>query len=167
MSASWDELSARMGRNAKPHALIYAVLIDNDLTDPEEIAIGFEDAWVSCEWPGRAAEPTLWMSVLNEALDTDSEYLLGTEIRPKSELPDSVTLYRGAAEDAAQGMSWTDDLDRAEWFANRFGGRHGAKVYTVEAYPEMVLARFDRRGESEWVLDPDLLPDPEDMLEGG
>lgn len=161
---TWNELSSRMGRNNKPHALVYAVVVNEVLTDPEEVAKGFEDAWTACEWPGRAASADLWLGVLGNALDIETEYLLESEVRPKSELPESVTLYRGAPEDAARGMSWTDNLERAQWFASRFPGYLDGNVYTVEATPDMVLARFhESRGENEWVLDPDFLPEVEDM----
>jgi hypothetical protein len=158
---TWQDLSARVGRRDKPYVLVHAVVLNGELTDPEEIAQGFEDAWVSCEWPGQAATPSVWMAVLGEALDLDTEYLHGTEVRSKDELPQSVTLYRGATPEHAEGMSWTDDRERAEWFAGRFNGMASGegRVYEVEATPDMVLARFDRRGESEWVLDPEYLDD--------
>lgn len=38
------------------------------------------------------------------------------------QLPDVITIYRGVSTGRnPKGLSWTDDYNKAEWFANRFG----------------------------------------------
>lgn len=155
--ATWNEVSARLGRNDMPAALIYAVF-EERLTDSVEIAKGVQAAWTMCEWPSRAADRELWMHVFDKAVP-EGHYLLETAPRPIADLAPNQTLWRGATEEHALGMSWTDDYDRAYWFATRLEGAFGGAkslVYSLNAPREIVLARFNEsRGESEWVLDVD------------
>jgi hypothetical protein len=76
--------------------------------------------------------------------------------------PPVVELYRGAIPRYARGMSWTQDLEEAAWWAQRFavGGRFGAggNLYQATVDRAAVLACFNERNESELVIDPRLLP---------
>lgn len=51
-------------------------------------------------------------------------------------------------------MSWTDDLERAQWFADRDLGKGAGRVYVCNAPPAALLAFISGRGEAEYVLDP-------------
>lgn len=159
---TWSEVSARLGRNDLPGTLAIAVFVDKTLTDPSEIAEGIASAWPSAEWPAQAVEPSIWSMLFAEAMGP-LEYLHDHEVRDRGDLPDQVTLYRGAIEDNMYGMSWTDDLERARWFARRFNGLRDTqvgKVWQITVDADVVLARFQtRRGEDEWVLDPYLVED--------
>jgi hypothetical protein len=97
----------------------------------------------------------------------EGEYLNETNVRPNTELPQSITLWRGAIAKHRRGLSWTDDRDRATWFAGRFNGTLAktAHLYRLDVTPEMVLARFSKRGESEWVLSPEALDEAEPVKE--
>jgi hypothetical protein len=163
-SLTWSDVSARLGRNDLPYALAMAALAHDTLTDPAEVTRGITNAWCSAEWPAQAVDPDIWCSLFDIAQPDPLMYLHDDEWRDRAALPPQITLYRGAIEDHAIGMSWTDDLERATWFAHRFdtiGGDVG-KVYQVTIDPEVVLARFPtRRGEAEWVLDPNLIEDYE------
>lgn len=111
------------------------------------------------EWPLKQLDQAIWSNLYEQAAD-DEHYIYDGKLVEKTELPATVTLYRGCSEEGKYGFSWTSDLSRAQWFANRFG--QGDPVYQIEASPDMVLARFDeRRGESEWVLDPEQIGDDE------
>ena len=70
--------------------------------------------------------------------------------------PDAtITVYRGATLDYAEGMSWTLDRARAERFARRWRGLWGAeRVYAAEVHPAFVLAILHGRNEQEGVVDP-------------
>ena len=159
---TWNDVSARLGRNDLPAALAYAVA-EGRLTDPVEIARGLDDAWTMCEWPGRAMDYDVWESLFALALD-DDEYLHDGEIRSKADLPETITLYRGAHEEHEQGMSWTASFERAHWFATRlamFSGPH--RIFKIEATPDMILAySHERRSEQEYVLATYMF-DAEDM----
>lgn len=155
MKTTWDSLSARKGRNDLPVALAMAVLVDGVLKDVEEIRTGVEDAWTSAEWPVRLLSTELWQMLFHKTGFIED----GKAATP----PESITLYRGCVEGRERGMSWTDNLERAQWFGSRFRGNFGAEaVYTVTVPGSALLAHFPtRRNEHEWVVDPDALEDIE------
>lgn len=65
------------------------------------------------------------------------------------------TLYRGAVHSRRKGMAWTTDLAVAKKFAERFSGPSfgTGHIWTLDSVPHSrVLARFNCRGESEWVI---------------
>ena len=65
-------------------------------------------------------------------------------------LPATFTVYRGVTPGRnPDGMSWTRDLSKADWFSRRFG-----EGYVLEgvANKKDVLAFFSRRGEEEIVI---------------
>lgn len=68
-------------------------------------------------------------------------------------LPDTLTVYRGAIEEMnAEGMSWTLEPKRAEWFAHRFERGGTPVVIEARVAKAEVLAHFTGRNESEIVL---------------
>lgn len=73
------------------------------------------------------------------------------KIKPEKDLP----VYRGVSlKGKVKGFSWTEDIERAEWFARRFGS---GKVYKALIPPDGILASFSSRGENEIVVDPSKL----------
>ena len=67
------------------------------------------------------------------------------------DLPETFTIYRGVTPGRnPDGMSWTRECDKAEWFSNRFG-----EGYILEgtANKNDVFAFFSRRGEEEVVIE--------------
>ena len=73
-----------------------------------------------------------------------------TEYEIYLSLPDSFTVYCGVSTGRnPDGMSWTQDLEKTEWFSRRYG-----TGYVLEglAQKKDVLAFFDRRGEKEIVI---------------
>lgn len=66
-------------------------------------------------------------------------------------LPETFTVYRGVTPGRnPDGMSWTRDLGKADWFSRRYG-----EGYVLEgvANKKDVLAFFSRRGEEEVVIE--------------
>jgi MFS superfamily sulfate permease-like transporter len=60
-------------------------------------------------------------------------------------LPEApVTLYRGCAPERRFGMSWTTDLDRARWFAERDLSHGTGNVYVYQASPALVKPALGR-----------------------
>ena len=75
-----------------------------------------------------------------------------------SELDAVVTVYRGTHSDkpnSERALSWTLNLDTAQWFANRYG--KDGKLYEAKIEKEHIHALFLRREESEVILDPKYL----------
>ncbi|WIE81309.1 hypothetical protein [Curtobacterium sp. MCSS17_016] len=163
MTTKWADVAARLGRNDYPVALANAVGTQQ-LTDTAEIAAGLEAAWTMAEWPARTLSTDLWLTLFGTVLD-NGEYLNHTTPATTAELPELITLYRGATDETSRGMSWTDNLEQAQWFATRLTniGYPGARVYEIGALNTMVLARFHSRGEDEWVLDPTMF-EPDDVV---
>ena len=69
-------------------------------------------------------------------------------------MPDPISVYRGAAEDVNEdGLSWTVDRERAEWFARRSATDEAAPVLLAgEVAKADVVAYFTGRSESEVVV---------------
>lgn len=164
--STWDELARYAGRNDKPAILVRGALLDGDLEDPDQIAIGIEDAWTGCEWPGIAFDEDdsgdmsqrIWNNLFNKAFDGDEDgYLLGDQLAKLDTLPETIMLYRGCSKGHEYGMSWTTSFERAHWFATRMSALWGGgEVYRIYAPREWVLADFgsSQRGEDEIVIDP-------------
>jgi len=98
----WADITARVGRNDKP-ALLFTSVMTGALADVQEIRTALEDTWTTCEWPGRAADYELWLSVF-EMASKDGHYLHETEPRPRDELPESMTVYRASARGHELGL---------------------------------------------------------------
>ncbi|MFD1861028.1 hypothetical protein ACFSB0_13970 [Aeromicrobium camelliae] len=161
----WSEISARSGRNEKPGLLVGAVGTGL-LSDPGELRVALEDTWTTCEWPGLVAEYDLWLTLFDMAVE-EGTFLEETELRPLEALPESLQLYRAAAPEYEQGLSWTTSFERAHWFATRLGWAAGKahRIWEMDAPRESVLASFHAtRGEHEYVLDARRL-DPDGMRE--
>jgi len=110
------------------------------------------DAWVNCENANMdknvpISESVEWFrNADKERLMYEDEYAIYKDI------PERITLYRGVSRGRKEkGMSWTDDRQKAEWFADRFGKGY---LLTMTADKKDVLAYFSRRGESEYLVYP-------------
>lgn len=74
------------------------------------------------------------------------------ELRQYLDLPEEITVYRGIrGRGSLKALSWTIDIDQAEWFAKRWD--KNGKVYSATVSKDDVLAVFTSRGESELVVD--------------
>ena len=74
------------------------------------------------------------------------------------QLPETFTVYRGVTPGHnPSGLSWTTSLEKAKWFANRFGEGY---IRQGTANKSDVLAYFSGRGsEEEIVISPKSLQD--------
>lgn len=77
-------------------------------------------------------------------------------------LPEKITVYRGVGtRGKVKGLSWTTNIEKAKWFANRWGDN--GKVYRGVISKDAVLAYFLRRDEAETVIDYSYLTDVEEV----
>lgn len=132
----------------KPHRFSAFEAIVESLTDAEywellgQIWIGSENLWqvdnlaqlMNSDRPGR---PSIMDAAELEAFEL---------------LPRILTIHRGHKAHNKYGWSWTLDLAKAEWFANRLRG--AGQVSTITIYKSEALAYFSRRGEEEIVITP-------------
>lgn len=83
---------------------------------------------------------------------TDKQALMyDDEYKTYKGLPETFTVYRGVTPGRnPDGMSWTRDLSKADWFSRRFGDGY---VLEGIANKKDVLAFFSRRGEEEVVIE--------------
>jgi len=149
---TWDELSARAGRNDMPGILAEAILSES--LSHVELAKGIASTWVLCEWPARAIEIHVWEYIFT--MVCDGGYYLNDDgdVKSHEDLPEELILYRGCLPEFKEGMSWTTDKERAVWFAHRLDhGNNIGHLYTCTIPPHIVLAKFDGRGENEIVIE--------------
>lgn len=113
------------------------------------------DAWIRSENPNMDANVT--KSELAAMFEqADKAALMTDEERKRlSEMDDTITIYRGVTPYNAKNvraLSWTTNIKKAEWFANRYGQR--GTVYKTQISKAKVLAYFTSRGESEIIVNP-------------
>lgn len=152
---TWEQLSARAGRNDMPSILADAYL-ENKL-DNVELAKAISGTWVLAEWPARALTLESWLMLFKKVLD-DDQYLTDEGLILSMEqmrIPETLTLWRGAMPEFKEGLSWTADRDQAEWFAHRFNfdPELDGHVYEITIPNHLLLAQFNGRGEFEYVVD--------------
>lgn len=121
----FDELCHRMS-DAEYWRLAGAVYVDQDDRSPHEET-----------WLARFRENRTHRELLMEA----------QEWQDLAALPDKVVIYRAGER---WGLSWTTYLEKAEWYANRFGLE--LPVWRSSVRKQNIFAYFTRRGESEVVL---------------
>lgn len=111
-------------------------------------------SWTYMEFPNRADPIANETKVDWFRSISNKEWLMEPEeLEAYNKLPDKIRVYRGVGSHRnINALSWTTDLEKAKWFANRFGEKDG-KVYTTEVNKEDVFAYKLDRGESEVILD--------------
>lgn len=113
------------------------------------------DVRTSTESPN--LDPNLNKRKLVSLFISSNPYMLMTE--EKLEVfnsLDEITIYRGVTSynaDNEKALSWTLDYDKAEWFAKRFA----RIVYEAQIEEAHILAYFNRKNESEIIVDPEYL----------
>jgi len=110
--------------------------------------------WIDAEPQGRQRGP--WLEFLRAA-----HHKVGLLLDEQGErLPEGdIEIYRGVSgaprPGCRSGLSWTLDIERARWFANRFSVLHGnPRVYSATVDSQAVLAFLTGRQEREVVVDP-------------
>ena len=136
----------------KPYRLTFLKYCEHYLSE-KDLAEYFADAWVSSENPNQDANCSI--SYLTKMFKKcNKKYLMTEEDYAVYEsLPDTLTLYRGVSVGRnPKGLSWTQNIKTAEWFAHRFD-KPDKKGYiqVTTAKKSDILAYFNTRGEDEIV----------------
>jgi hypothetical protein len=151
----------RAGSHNGP-AMLYDWWQEGEITTAElrELILG---VWSGADWPLLSLDEGTWIEWFEE-----TGFVSDSGCEKPSE---PVTVYRGASiASAGRGMSWTFEIDRARWFAERelLVGHGPAGVYEVVVPPTYLLAIVERErpGEAEAIVDPALfdIREPGDFL---
>lgn len=153
MSEYWYRSSGVFGTHDRDLPWATAEVIAGGCLTPQGARELIVRAWTGPEFPEANLTQELWLGLFRTVGFITDDEEEQEEMAPH--VP--VRLWRGAIPSRARGMAWTSDKSRAKWFATRLDGvssRERGAVWTTMAPPEAILARFTRRGESEFVLDP-------------
>ena len=122
----------------------------------KDLAKYLRKLWISCDYVNvdQVISKSKYVSLFKQA--DKSALMNGDEIQRISDLPDNVTIYRGVNDitnHPVNGLSWTLDINTANWFANRFAKMKEctASVYKATINKEDILSYFDE--EKEVVVD--------------
>lgn len=110
------------------------------------------DTWLYTDWPERVIGAEKWVLMFRATGFIAIPYWL-----PRPDAP--LTLFRGATPERREGMSWTQDVNRADQFRQRHSWHGPTAIYQAVVPPAAVLALLERRGEGppEVVVDPQSL----------
>ena len=136
----------------KPYRLTFIKHCEPYLSE-KDLAELFADAWVSSENPNQDANCSI-SYLVKMFQKCNKKYLMQEEdYKVYESLPNVFNIYRGVAVGRnPQGLSWTQNLGTAKWFANRFNtDTKKGYVQVGIAKKEHVLAYFNTRGEDEIV----------------
>lgn len=143
-----DVALARVGRDNSPE--LFFSLMEEGLITRWACRRFVGDVWSACDHPENAVEKELWLAAFGWA---------GYTVDGRgAERPDApLVLYRGASFERRYGMSWTDDIKVAHFFAKewRVARAHPGVVWTATVEPWRLLAHNakQREGEPEYVID--------------
>ena len=124
-----------------------------DYLSEKDLAHYVAQAWVEQENPNQDVNcpipylTKLFKSCNKKYLMTEKDY------QTYQNLPDKITVYRGVGVNRnPNGLSWTPNLEVAEWFAQRFNSKDKkGYVQTAVISKDKVLAYFNTRNEDEIV----------------
>lgn len=139
-----------------------------DFMSRDDMSQILADIWISTESPN--LDPNMSKSKLVSLFKkaNPKELMNEDELKVFNEFEETVTIYRGVTSynaDNIKALSWTLDFDKADWFANRF--EEDGTVYEAEIDKSHILAYFNRRNESEVIVDPRYLIDIEEAQSQG
>ena len=133
----------------------------DDIAGTEEFCKLAADVWIDSENIHRNLNE--WREVWSMVPPSKRESLHEEQDWEALEsLPERFEIYRGIGVEAAiNGLSWTTDVDKARWFADRNTNLAGSDVdaepilLTGTVNKSEVIAYFLQRGESEIVVLPE------------
>lgn len=156
-AAAADDWPAYVFLHERPHRFEALMFARDFGTCPEpdfwELAA---DVWVDSENIWQHADD--WYDLFEAASADDRAAMMSTEERAAlAAMPESITVWRGCEREVNEdGLSWTLDRSRAEWFARRFK-RDGDAPLLIEGRLDRadVVAYFTARGEDEIIALPE------------
>jgi hypothetical protein len=133
----------------RPYRLQAFISIAEDLPDSKYWSI-LSGIWTDTENQWQNLEQ--WKELLSSNRSNRHYLMNDTEIQLLNSLPELVTIYRGCVKGLNEdGLSWTLDKAKAEFFANRFS-KEGI-VLEREIPKSEIIAVLTGRGESEVICE--------------
>ena len=147
-----SDISGILDRIIKPYSMFFIKEIQKFVSD-EDLGICLSRAWIRVE--------NISMDVNVKGLEIVSMFkradkhtlMTDSERQYLESLDNEITLYRGVTaynRGYKKAMSWTVDMEKAKWFAQRFGDWR--EVWKVVVPKERILAYFTAGGEREMVV---------------
>ena len=133
----------------RPYRLNAFSLIQNKLSDTQYWSL-LSDIWTDTEnqWQGIDK----WKQLLSSNRPSRHYLMTEDEFNHLQSLPDQVTIYRGCQAGVNEnGLSWTLDKKKAEFFANRFSKDGIILERTISKND--IVAVLTGRGESEVICE--------------
>jgi len=140
-----NKYSSYVFLHERPYRLDAFTLIQSKLSDTQYWSL-LSDIWTDTEnqWQGL----NKWKQLLSSNRPSRHYLMNEEEFNLLQSLPDEVTIYRGCQAGINEnGLSWTLNKKKAEFFANRFG-KEG--IILERKIPKSnIIAFLNGRGESE------------------
>lgn len=110
-------------------------------------------SWVLSENPNDDTNVSI-DELINWFCEADKLILMDeTEYKIYRGIPETIKLYRGVAVGRnPNGLSWTDNKEKAIWFSNRFNNTKKGYLLECVFSKNDILAFFDSRNENEYVV---------------
>lgn len=144
----------------RPYRLDAFLAVEWQMSDAEYWAL-LGDVW--CDSENIREHPEEWPELLH-ADRGDRRLIMRDDEREEFDaLPDTLTIWQGCTDQRDDGWSWTLDEGKAQWFANRFAMFEKAepRLRKATCRKSDVVAYLTRRGESEILVDPELVDEDE------
>jgi hypothetical protein len=121
------------------------------------------DLWLSTEFPHQHKISSL---VNMFSIADIAEMMDEGEKNIYANFPEKLTIYRGTPDKKAKirGLSWTTDLEKAEWFAKRFNLK--GTVYQATISKNRIFLYTHKRCENEVIVNPRYLKNVTEIKNG-
>ena len=126
-----------------------------DYMSLEDFSHLLADAWVAEENPNQDVNCSIPFIIKLFRKSDKSILMTQEDYEVYKNLPESIRVYRGVAVGRnPKGLSWTNNLEKARWFSNRFNNKNEVGyIQTVIVNKKDILAYFNTRNEDELVCD--------------
>lgn len=147
-SGNW---SSYINLHERPYRIDALHEIADLIEDDAEYWRLVREAWEDTEFPH--ANESMWRELFESERPQRHEMMDSEEIEALAALPEVVVIHRGySGEEGEDGMSWTLDRDKAEWFSKRFSHRGEPQVVTRQISKDNILALILTRQEQEVLI---------------
>ena len=145
----------------KPYRITLLEHVDDILSETEYNDL-LKWIWTTTEFPNQI---NLFELVKFFKKSKQKKLMTKSELKILESLDEEIIIYRGmqGSKSKIRGLSWTTDLKKAKWFANRYSFK--GKVYSAKIKKEAIFMYCENMGESEVVVNPFRLKEVKEYVE--